>query len=260
MDPSYFRCCCPRLHPFHRRHDRILLARKSQSRHHLAIEIHSLLHHMPFRFLHLLHRILEILRSIGQSRWRIQTRILEYHEIELKRVCRRLRDVASCRNETDEAWLYYYDPTIKQESSEWKHPSSSTPKKAKTVKSAGKVMTIIFFFYYEGIVYRHAVEPGSAENDSYYTNVLRTMVQHVKRKRPLLPNCFLLHHDNARPHIARCVLYVSQQNNAEILPHPPCSPDLTPYGFWLFPQLKKLLRSKRFARNKAFVNAVEAVL
>ncbi|GFW77145.1 hypothetical protein TNCV_2725751 [Trichonephila clavipes] len=44
----------------------------------------------------------------------------------------------------DEAWLYYYDPTIKQQSSEWKHPSSPTLKKAKTVKSAGKVITINF--------------------------------------------------------------------------------------------------------------------
>ncbi|GFX62446.1 uncharacterized protein TNCV_412881 [Trichonephila clavipes] len=103
----------------------------------------------------------------------------------------------------DQAWLYYYDPTIKQQSSEWKHPSSPTPMKAKTVKSAGRVMTIIFL-YYEGIVYQHAVEPG-----------------------------------------------VLQQNNVEILPHPPYSPDLTPCDFWLFPQLKKPLRDKRFASNKA---------
>ncbi|GFX28637.1 DUF4817 domain-containing protein [Trichonephila clavipes] len=46
MDPYYFRCCCPRLHPFPRRQGWILLARKSQSRHHLAFEIHSLLHRM----------------------------------------------------------------------------------------------------------------------------------------------------------------------------------------------------------------------
>ncbi|GFX36057.1 histone-lysine N-methyltransferase SETMAR [Trichonephila clavipes] len=137
------------------------------------------------------------------------------------------------------------DPTIKQQSSERKHPSSPTRKKAKTVKSAGRVMTII-----EGFVYQHAVEPGTTVNDSYYTNVLRSMVQHVKRKRPLLRNGFLLHHDNARPHIARCVLGVSQQNNVEILPHPKYSPDLTPWDFWLFLQLKKPLRGKRFTSNK----------
>ncbi|PRD30559.1 UNVERIFIED_CONTAM: hypothetical protein NCL1_26096 [Trichonephila clavipes] len=34
------------------------------------------------------------------------------------------------------------------------------------------------------IVYQQAVEPGTTVNDSYYTNVLRTMVQQVKRKRP----------------------------------------------------------------------------
>ncbi|GFT98118.1 uncharacterized protein TNCV_789371 [Trichonephila clavipes] len=37
----------------------------------------------------------------------------------------------------DEAWLYYYDLTIKQQSSDWKHPSSPTLKKSKTVKSTG---------------------------------------------------------------------------------------------------------------------------
>ncbi|GFW21956.1 histone-lysine N-methyltransferase SETMAR [Trichonephila clavipes] len=77
------------------------------------------------------------------------------------------------------------------------------------------------------------------------------MIQHVKRKRPLLRNDFLLHHDNARPHIARRVLDVSQQIYVKILPHPPYSPDKTPYDFWLFPQLKKPLRGKRFASNKA---------
>ncbi|GFS47406.1 uncharacterized protein TNCV_4863291 [Trichonephila clavipes] len=70
MEPCYFRCsCCPRRHPFNRRQGRILLARKSQSRHHLAFEIHSLQHRMPSRFLHLLHCILKILELIGQRRY-----------------------------------------------------------------------------------------------------------------------------------------------------------------------------------------------
>ncbi|GFV29753.1 histone-lysine N-methyltransferase SETMAR [Trichonephila clavipes] len=157
------------------------------------------------------------------------------------------------------AWLYYYDLTIKQQSSKWKHPSSPTPKKAKTVKSAGKVM-IIFFFIMKELCISTLFEPGTNVNDSSYMNVLRTMVQHVKSKRPLLRNGFLLHHDNARPHITRCVLDVSQQNNVEILPHPPYSSDLTPCDFWMFHQLKKPLRGKRFASNKACEKAAEAVL
>ncbi|PRD18383.1 UNVERIFIED_CONTAM: Histone-lysine N-methyltransferase SETMAR [Trichonephila clavipes] len=88
-------------------------------------------------------------------------------------------------------------------------------------------MTIIVY-YYERIVYQHAVEPGTTVNDSYCTNILRTMTQHVKSKRSLLRNGFLLHDDNARPHIAHFVLDVSQQNSVDILPHPPYSPILTP--------------------------------
>ncbi|PRD24617.1 UNVERIFIED_CONTAM: hypothetical protein NCL1_43231 [Trichonephila clavipes] len=65
MDLEY--SCCPRLHWFHRRQGWIFLAPKSQSRHRLAFEMHGLLHRMPTRFLHLLHSILEILGSIGQS-------------------------------------------------------------------------------------------------------------------------------------------------------------------------------------------------
>ncbi|GFY27865.1 retrovirus-related Pol polyprotein from transposon 412 [Trichonephila clavipes] len=132
----------------------------------------------------------------------------------------------------DEAWLYYYDPTIKQQSNEWKHPSSPTPKKAKTVKSAGKVMTTIFF------IINNCVSTRYRTYDSYYTNVPRTMIQHIKRKCPLPRNGFLLYHDNARPHFACCVLDVSQQNNVDILPHPPYSPDKAPCDFWLFLNLR----------------------
>ncbi|GFX68768.1 histone-lysine N-methyltransferase SETMAR [Trichonephila clavipes] len=158
----------------------------------------------------------------------------------------------------DEAWLYHYNPTIKQQSSEWKHPSSPTLKKAKTMKSAGKVMTI--FFYYEGIVYQHAVEPGTTVKDSYYSNILRTMIQHVKRKSiaskwfPIAPwHCPTTY----------CSLRTgcfAAEHNVEILLHTPYSPDLTPCDCWLFPQLKKPLRDKRFASNKACVKAAEAVL
>ncbi|GFY14814.1 hypothetical protein TNCV_648571 [Trichonephila clavipes] len=91
--------------------------------------------------------------------------------------------------------VHHYDSTIKQQNSEWKHLSSPTSEKAKTVSSAGKVKTIIFFDY-EGIMYQHAVEPSTTVNGSCYANALRTMIQH-KRKRPLLRNGFLLHHDNA---------------------------------------------------------------
>ncbi|GFV71991.1 histone-lysine N-methyltransferase SETMAR [Trichonephila clavipes] len=104
----------------------------------------------------------------------------------------------------------------------------------------------------------HAVEPRTTLSGSYYADVLRIMVQHVKRKYPLLRNGFVLFHDNNRPHITRRVLGVFQQNNVEILPHPPYNPDLAPCDFGQFPPLKKPLRGKNFASNKACVKVMEA--
>ena len=43
---------------------------------------------------------------------------------------------------TDETWFNYYDPEIKQQSSQWKNVDSSRPKKAKVTKSLGKNMFI----------------------------------------------------------------------------------------------------------------------
>jgi hypothetical protein len=38
----------------------------------------------------------------------------------------------------DEIWLYHYDPKTKQQSMEWRHSGSPSPKKLRAQKSAGK--------------------------------------------------------------------------------------------------------------------------
>jgi len=45
----------------------------------------------------------------------------------------------------DETWLYHYDPETKQQSMEWRHSDSPRPKKFRVQKSAGKVLTSIFW-------------------------------------------------------------------------------------------------------------------
>ena len=43
----------------------------------------------------------------------------------------------------DEAWARHYQPGMKIQSKQWKHPDSPMPKKARKVKSAGKVMATV---------------------------------------------------------------------------------------------------------------------
>ena len=43
------------------------------------------------------------------------------------------------------------------------------------------------------------------------------------------------------------------------VPHPPCSPDLAPYHFWLFPKLKEKLRGCRYETIEEMEEAVTKV-
>jgi len=42
----------------------------------------------------------------------------------------------------------------------------------------------------------------------------------------------------------------------ELIPHPPYSPDLAPYDFFLFPNLKTWLGGKKFSSNEEVIVAV----
>lgn len=160
----------------------------------------------------------------------------------------------------DESWLHHYDPEGKQASTVWKSPGSPTPKKAKVVPSAGKVM-VITFFDCNGMIYQHAVPPHTTVTAAYYTSVLATLRKHIAKKRPELSRTgWRLHHDNARPHVANQVMQFLARFNITCVPHPPYSPDLAPCDFFLFPSLKAKLRGIRFENSEAVLKKSEAIL
>ena len=44
----------------------------------------------------------------------------------------------------DETWVHYFTPKTKVQSKQWIEGGESSPKKAKTVPTSGKVMTSVF--------------------------------------------------------------------------------------------------------------------
>jgi len=66
----------------------------------------------------------------------------------------------------DETWLYHYDPDTKQQSLEWRHSSSSRPKKFRVQKSAGKVLASIFGDH-DGILLIDYLPKGQTINAEY---------------------------------------------------------------------------------------------
>lgn len=70
----------------------------------------------------------------------------------------------------------------------------------------------------------------------------------------------ILHHDNASSHTAHQTIEYLEQQNVEILDHPPYSPDLSPNDFFTFPKIKKKLRGQRFQTSKEAVQAYESAI
>jgi len=60
----------------------------------------------------------------------------------------------------DESWVYGYDPETKQQSPQWKGPSSSRPKKGHQVRSKTRSCYWLFFYYSEVIIHHEYAPTG----------------------------------------------------------------------------------------------------
>ncbi|KAJ4429951.1 hypothetical protein ANN_22155 [Periplaneta americana] len=72
----------------------------------------------------------------------------------------------------DETWTRSYEPNLKRQSNEWKHPGSPRPKKVRPTQSAVKEMFIVAYDI-DGVILHHAVPPRQTENADYW-NIHRT--------------------------------------------------------------------------------------
>jgi len=82
---------------------------------------------------------------------------------------------------SDEAWVYGYDPETKQQSSQWKGPTSPRPKKGRQVRSKAKT-TLLAFFESEGIVHHEYAPDVQKISKEFYVEVLRRLYESVRRK------------------------------------------------------------------------------
>lgn len=146
----------------------------------------------------------------------------------------------------DEAWVLYSTPELKRHSAQWLPKGTNPPRKAKVAGSRKKVM-LIAFFDVKGMVYHHYVTEKATVNSTYYCGVLQTFLRHLQKKRPeKVTNGWLLHQDNARPHVSAQTKEFMTKKCIETFGHAPYSPDLAPCDFFLFPQLKNHLSGKSF--------------
>jgi transposase len=76
---------------------------------------------------------------------------------------------------------------------------------------------------------------------------LKRLREAVHTKRPeVWPNDWILHHDNSSAHKALSVKQFLAQKSITEMEQPPCSPDLAPNDFWMFPKIKSALNGRMF--------------
>ncbi|GFW70551.1 mariner Mos1 transposase [Trichonephila clavipes] len=124
---------------------------------------------------------------------------------------------------------------------QWKHASSAYPKKFGAVRSAGKVLLIVFFDV-QGPLLAEFLEHRKSINSDVYCETLRRLRRSIKNKRPglLTEGGVLL-----------------DKFKWETLDHPPYSPDMLPCAFHVFGPLKKHLKGKRFNSDDVFKDTVK---
>ena len=100
---------------------------------------------------------------------------------------------------------------------------------------------------------------------AWYTECcLPKVFQTVERLRPKSGiRGMKFHHDNAPAHTAGRIKEFLRQSGLEMIEHPPYSPELAPCDFWLFPNLKRHLKGRRYESESeliaAFLEAVECI-
>jgi histone-lysine N-methyltransferase SETMAR len=89
--------------------------------------------------------------------------------------------------------------------------------------------------------------------------VLKRLTHAVRRRRGELRGhrSLILHHDNAPAYSSVRVSQFSAGKGISAMDHPMYSPGLAPAEFWLFPELKSVLKGKRFSDVEDIKSYVE---
>ncbi|GBP30668.1 Histone-lysine N-methyltransferase SETMAR [Eumeta japonica] len=158
----------------------------------------------------------------------------------------------------DETWVRQYEPKSKQESMQWTKKGERPPKKFKVQKSASKLMATIFWDS-EGVLLIDYLPNGTTMNGQYYANLLAQAREAVvQKRRGKLSRGVLFLQDNASVHTARVSRQALKDTGFLEIDHPPYSPDLAPSDYFLFSNLKKELRGRRFVDDNQMKMAVES--
>ena len=125
--------------------------------------------------------------------WRFQNNVWRWFQRNPDEFLRRFITV-------NETWIHYFTLETKEQLKQWTLSGESAPKKTKTIKSAEKVMAIVFCDA-RNIIHIDYLSSKQTINGDYYTVLLDHFNNILKKKHPhLAKKKVLFHQDNALVH------------------------------------------------------------
>ena len=142
----------------------------------------------------------------------------------------------------DESWFYHRQIGRKQSNASWVAEGESPRTVVRQGHFEPKTMFSIFFKS-NGVVHVSYLDKGKTiDQHSYLNDCLKPLVTSLNKQRPTIcTKNMKVHHDNAKPHVAKSVITYLESQNFIIMDHPSYSPDLSLSDFWFIDYIKQRL-------------------
>ena len=152
----------------------------------------------------------------------------------------------------DEKWIVY-DNDVRKRS--WSKRDESAQSTSKADIHQKKVMLSVCWDF-KGIVNFKLLPRNQTINSNVYCRQLMKLDKEIEEKRSELASRkgVIFHQENARPHTSLVTRKKLLKLCQEVIPHPPCSPDLAPSDYYLCRSLQNHLHGKAFDSNEAVEN------
>ncbi|KAA6355875.1 MAG: putative mariner transposase [Streblomastix strix] len=156
----------------------------------------------------------------------------------------------------DESYIFYYSP----HESQWAKEGDSIDERPKHCINDLKVM-LTTFWNSEHVFVVHWTPFQTTMNATMFTeDVLKPLQKQVKKEHNTKTIQHHIHFDNAAIHRANYTQNFISKGIFKPMKHPPYSPDLAPSDFYLFSNLKKLLKGCDFKTEEEVHAKVEEAL
>ena len=124
--------------------------------------------------------------------------------------------------------------------------------------SPGKVLAFIFWDAH-GILFIDYLEKGRTINSEYYMALLARLKKGIAKKRSQMKKTKVLFHQYSVPFDESITTMANlHELHFKLLPHPTYSLVLAPSDYYLFADLRRMFKGKRFSSNKGVIAKTEA--